>query len=126
MAGFTPREAVVEAVGVATADAVATEVDTVATAANLPAAQAPKHLASQQRSPVQTLPMEASVLGTAQLCSIMEMGMDTETETVAPAHQRAHHRLLIPMPAKDSKRQFPNLTNVSRRRIYQWSVSPSS
>ena len=48
MAAFTPREAVVEAVGVATADAVATEVEAVATAANLPAAQAPKHLASQQ------------------------------------------------------------------------------
>ena len=46
MAAFTPREAAVEAVAVATGEAVAT-------AANLLAAQAPKHLASQQRLPAQ-------------------------------------------------------------------------
>ena len=121
MAAFTPREAAVEAVAVA---AVATEVEAVATAANLPAAQAPKHLASQQRLPALALPMEAPVLGISQLCSIMEMGIETETETVAPARHpvillalRAHHHLLIPLPAKDIKSKFSSPQRIQSQNL---------
>ena len=110
MAAFTPREA-----AVATAEAVAT-------AANLPAAQAPKQLASQQRLPALALPMEAPVLGISHLCSIIEMGM--ETETVAPARHRiillalrAHHHLLIPLPAKDIKSKLPSPKRIQSQNL---------
>ena len=74
MAAFTPMEAAVEAVAGYSGGSGYS-------------GQPPKHLPSQQRLPAQALPMEAPALGIAQLCSTMEMGIETETEaeTVAPA-----------------------------------------